>query len=79
MCMLRLVTSGVGETIYIYSDEGTPDQGHISSLDRLPPVWRELAKRQEIGEADCSPELKTLSRQAFLPSASVAAEKIQNR
>lgn len=79
MCMLRLVTSGLGKVLYIYSDEGTPDQGNISSLDRLPPVWRELAKRQEISEADCSPELKTLSRQAFLLSAGVAAEKIQNR
>jgi tRNA(Arg) A34 adenosine deaminase TadA len=79
MCMLRLVTSGVGKILHIYSDVGTPDQGGVSSLDRLPPVWGELAKRQEIGEADCSPELRAISRQAFLLSVSMAAEKIQYR
>jgi tRNA(adenine34) deaminase len=79
MCMLRLVTSGVGRIYHVYSDTGTPDQGDLSSLERLPPVWGELAKRQEIGEADCSPELKEISRQAFLLSVSVAAEKMQNR
>ena len=79
MCMLRLVTSGVGKIYHVYSDSGTPDQGDLSSLERLPPVWMELARRQEIGEADCSPELKQMSRQAFLLSVSTAAKKIQNR
>jgi tRNA(adenine34) deaminase len=79
MCMLRLVTSGVGKIYHVYSDTGTQDQGDLSSLERLPPIWMELAKRQEIGEADCSPELKQISRQAFLLSVSTAAEKIQNR
>lgn len=72
MCMLRLITSGVGKILHVYSDFGTPDQGHVSSIERLPPVWAELAKRQEIGEADCSPELKAISRQAFLLSVSVS-------
>jgi tRNA(adenine34) deaminase len=79
MCMLRLVTSGVGKIYHVYSDTGTPDQGDLSSLERLPPVWGELAKRQEIGEADCSSELKEMARQAFLLSASTAAERIQQR
>ena len=79
MCMLRLVTSGVGRIYHVYSDTGTPDQGDLSSLERLPPVWFELAKRQEIGEADCSAELKALSRQVFLLSVGAAAERIQNR
>ena len=79
MCMLRLVTSGVGKIYHVYSDSGTPDQGDLSSLERLPPVCMELAKRQEIGEADCSPELKDIARQAFLLSVGVAAQKIQNR
>ena len=79
MCMLRLVTSGVGRIYHVYSDTGTPDQGDLSSLERLPPVWVELAKRQEIGEADCSAELKALSRQVFLLSVGAAAERIQNR
>ena len=51
MCMLRLVTSGVGKIYHVYSDSGTPDQGDLSSLERLPPVWIELARRQEIGES----------------------------
>jgi tRNA(Arg) A34 adenosine deaminase TadA len=79
ICLLRLITSGVGKILHVYSDFGTPDQGHVSSIERLPPVWGELAKRQKIGEADCSPELKAVSRQAFLLSVSEAAEKIQNR
>ena len=79
MCMLRLITSGVGKICYIYRDAGSPDQGDVKSIDRLPPVWGELAQRQEIVEAECSPELKEMARQAFLLSATEAAEKIRNR
>jgi len=79
MCMLRLITSGVGKICYVYRDVGSPDQGDVKSIDRLPPVWRELAQRQEIFEAECSPELKEMARQAFLLSAPEAAEKIRNR
>jgi tRNA(Arg) A34 adenosine deaminase TadA len=79
MCMLRLITSGIGEILYVYRDESSPDQGDVTSLERLPPVWGELAQRQYIGEADCSPELKKMARQAFLLSASPAAEKILKR
>jgi len=79
MCMLRLITSGIGEILYVYRDEASPDQGDVTSLERLPPVWGELAQRQHIGEADCSPELKEIARQAFLLSANEAAEKIWNR
>ncbi len=79
MCMLRLVTSGVGEIFYLHRDTGSPDQGDVESIDRLPPVWGELAKRQKIVEAECSPELKEMARQAFLLSAGDAAEKIKTR
>ncbi|MCP4256722.1 MAG: nucleoside deaminase [Planctomycetes bacterium] len=79
MCMLRLITSGIGEILYVYRDESSPDQGDVTSLERLPLVWGELARRQHIGEADCSPELKEMARQAFLLSASAAAEKILRR
>jgi len=79
MCMLRLVTSGVGKICYVYRDAASPDQGDVKSIDRLPPVWGELAQRQEIIEAECSPELKEIASQAFLLSATKAAEKIRNR
>jgi len=79
MCMLRLVTSGVGKICYVYRDAASPDQGDVKSIDRLPPVWGELAQRQEIVEAKCSPELKEIASQAFLLSATKAAEKIRNR
>jgi hypothetical protein len=45
MCMLRLITSGIGEILYVYRDESNPDQGDVTSLERLPPVWGELAQR----------------------------------
>ena len=79
MCMLRLITSGVGKIYYVYRDAASPDQGELTSLDRLPRVWGELAQRQEVGEADCSPELKEMARQAFLLTAGSALENIQNR
>jgi tRNA(adenine34) deaminase len=79
MCMLRLITSGVGTICYVYRDAGSPDQGAMKSIDRLPPIWKELAQRQNILEAECSPELKETGRQAFLLSAPQAAEKIRNR
>jgi hypothetical protein len=53
--MLRLIRSGVGKIHYVYRDAASPEQGELISLERLPLVWIELAKRQEITEADCSP------------------------
>ena len=79
MCMLRLISSGLVNIYYVHRDSDSPDQGNTESIDRLPPVWRELAKRQHIAEAECSIELKEMARQAFLLTASAAAEKIQNR
>ena len=79
MCMIRLITSGIGKICYVYRDAGSPDPTDVKSIDRLPPVWGELAQRQEIVEAECSPELKEMAHQAFLLSASAAAEKIRNR
>ena len=79
MCMIRLITSGIGKICYVYRDASSPDQGDVNSIDRLPSVWRELAQRQVIVEAECSPALKEMARQAFLLSATEAAEKIRNR
>jgi len=79
MCMLRLITSGIGNIYYVHRDSDSPDQGNVKSIDRLPPIWGELAKRQHIAEAECSPQLKEMARQAFLLSAPEAAEKIRNR
>ena len=79
MCMLRLISSGIGNIYYVYRDANSPDQGKIESIDRLPPIWGELAKRQHIAEADCSIELKKIAHHAFLLTASDAAEKIKSR
>ena len=79
MCMLRLITSGIGNIYYVYRDSDSPDQGNLNSINRLPPIWGELVQRQQIAEAECSPELKEIARQAFLLTASDGAEKIRKR
>ena len=79
MCMLRLISSGIGKIYYVYRDSNSPDQGSVESINRLPPIWRDLAKRQHITEAECSPSLKEIARQAFFLSAPEAVRRIRDR
>lgn len=62
MCMVRLVTAGVGRVLYLARDELW---GMTEDRDRLPPTWRDLAEGKVFARADCSPEILRASSEIF--------------
>jgi hypothetical protein len=55
------------------------DAGELTNWERLPPGFRGLGDRLVIEEADCSPELKELSRQIWVTSIGPAIQAFRNR
>ncbi|MDJ0924185.1 MAG: nucleoside deaminase [Acidimicrobiia bacterium] len=72
MCTIRLITAGVGKVFYASLDE---ESGMMATMDRLTPVWVEMAQRQEFGMARCSPELQYWAKQSWLISAEVTQQR----
>jgi len=66
MCLTRLITAGIGEVYHAAPDL---ESGMVHRLDKLSPLWVELAESQTFAEADCSDELKALAEQVWLYSA----------
>jgi len=76
MCVVRLITAGVGKIYHAVRDV---ESGMAATLERLTPVWVQLAQRLEFAEADCSPELKDLAMQAWLVTANDRQAKVGQR
>ena len=79
MCLARICFNQVGKTYYIYRDGSSPEAGEMTNWERLPPGFRGLADRLVIEEADCSPELKELSRQIWVTSIGPAISAFRDR
>ena len=79
MCLARICFNQVGRTYYVYRDASSPEAGTQTNWERLPPGFRGLADRLEIAEADCSPELKELSRQIWVTSIGPAIDAFRSR
>lgn len=79
MCLARICFNQVGKTYYIYRDGSSPEAGEQTNWDRLPPGFRGLGDRLVVEEADCSPELKELSRQIWLVSIGPAVQAFRDR
>ena len=62
MCMIRIINSGVTNTLYVASDLG---KGAITGPNRLAPHWARLADPQNFAAADCAPRLAEISLEAF--------------
>jgi tRNA(Arg) A34 adenosine deaminase TadA len=62
MCLVRLVTAGIGKVLYLARDELW---GMTEDRDKLPPTWKDLSEGKVFGTADCSPELLDASSQIF--------------
>ena len=62
MCMVRLVTAGIGKVVYLARDDLW---GMTEERDKLPPTWRDLAEGKSFGKADCSPGLLEASSRIF--------------
>lgn len=76
MCMVRLVTAGIGKVLYLARDELW---GMTEDRDRLPPTWRDLAEGKVFGRADCSPEIKGASFRIFNINIDALYEILKNR
>lgn len=76
MCTVRLITAGVGK---VYWGAYDPESGMMATMERMTPVWAEMAKRQEFGVAQCSPEMQFLSRQVWLVSANTVQDRVRQR
>ena len=74
MCLTRLITSGVSRVLH-----AAPDIESGMSLEKLTPVWRELAKKQVFAPARCSPELSDIALQIFLATANTNTRKLKDR
>jgi tRNA(Arg) A34 adenosine deaminase TadA len=76
MCLARLITSGVGTVKYL-----SPDLtgGMVHLMTNLPPIWQELAARQQFPQADVSPTLIELAFDIFMVNADALNSKIVNR
>ena len=72
MCTVRLITAGVGKVYWATLD---PESGMMATMERMTPVWAEMAKRQHFADAACSPALGEMARQVWL----VSANRIQNK
>jgi cytosine deaminase len=72
MCLGRLIIAGIREVYYAAPDA---DGGMVSRFDSLPPVMKDMAKRQKFAQAQCSPELSELALKIF----NSTAEKNNNR
>ena len=79
MCLARICFNQVGKTYYVYRDASSAEAGEMTNWDRLPPGFRGLGSRLVIEEAQCSPELKELSRQVWVTSIGPAVEAFLGR
>ena len=79
MCLARICFNQVGKTYYVYRDASSPEAGEMTNWDRLPPGFRGLGSRLVIEEAQCSPDLKELSRQVWVTSIGPAVEAFLGR
>lgn len=76
MCMVRMITSGIGRVLYLADD---PDWGMTRDREKLPPAWRELAEGTVFGKIDCSQELREASSRIFKINIDELYELFKNR
>ncbi|MDJ0791509.1 MAG: hypothetical protein QNJ71_06405 [Acidimicrobiia bacterium] len=79
MCLARICFNQVGHVYYVYRDASSPEAGSTTNWDRLPPGFRGLGSRLVIDEAECSPELKEMSRQVWLNSIGPGVQAFLDR
>ena len=79
MCLARICFNQVGKTYYVYRDSSSPEAGEMTNWDRLPPGFQGLGSRLVVEEAQCSPELKELSRRVWVTSIGPAIQQFRDR
>ncbi len=76
MCMVRMLTAGIGRVLYLARDEMW---GMTEEREKLPPTWRDLAEGKVFAAADCSSELRDASFRIFGINIDELYERLKNR
>jgi tRNA(Arg) A34 adenosine deaminase TadA len=76
MCAARLIASGVGTVKYVSGDS---NGGMVETMDRLPPSWVNLSKRQSFVQAEASPRVKELACNIFMFNLLECRERLFRR
>ncbi|MDE0288861.1 MAG: nucleoside deaminase [bacterium] len=76
MCMIRIINSGVTNTLYVASDVG---KGGITGPNTLVPHWARLAEPQNFAPADCSPRIADIALEAFQVTIGGIVDKMMAR
>jgi cytosine deaminase len=63
MCLVRLISAGIGTVKYVATD---PEGGMARKINALPSFWRSLADGLHIIPAEVSPSIARLAEQLFL-------------
>ena len=76
MCMIRIINSGVTNTLWVTTDLG---KGAITGPNRPAPHWARLADPQNFDAADCDPRLAEISLAAFEATIGGVVSKLMAR
>ena len=76
MCTIRIINSGVTNTLFVASDLG---KGGVTGPNTLAPHWARLAEPQNFAAADCSPRLAEIALEVFQATIGGVVEKMMAR
>jgi cytosine deaminase len=76
MCMVRIVTAGIGTVLYMARDELW---GMTEDREKLPPIWKDLSEGKVFGRLECSSELLAASSEIFNLNIDELYEILKNR
>ncbi|HSM57838.1 MAG TPA: deaminase [Candidatus Sulfomarinibacteraceae bacterium] len=76
MCMIRIINAGVSNVYYAGIDAG---KGAVNGPHRLADHWRDLAEKQNIAQANCSPRLAEIGLEIFLATIADVRRKLHER
>ena len=76
MCLIRLLTSGIGFVKYVAFD---PTGGMLHMADNLPEEWIELLSEREYIKAKCSKLLEKLATEICMINMDYLNDKIRYR
>lgn len=76
MCTIRIINSGVTDTVFVASDLG---KGGITGPNKLASHWARLAEPQNFAPADCSPRLAEIALEVFQATIGGIVEKMMAR
>ncbi len=76
MCLIRIINSGVSHVYFAGIDAG---KGAVNGPHQLADHWRNLAQKQTIAQARCSPRLADIGLEIFLETIGDVTRKLHER